>query len=229
MAVTVTGDTLGLDDLLAVARGGARVLLAASVAERVLAGRTVVERALEGGAPVYGLTTGVGVRTRTPVAPGDLVAFNHRLILEHRVGQGDPAPADVVRAQLLLVANSFARGTSGVRLELLEHLVARLNGGVAPVVRTLGSIGMSDLPANADLAHGVLDGFELGAKEGIALLNHNAFSTALAFASSSTAATSGPREPRVTSRTRSASVASPRCTARPATRSASHTSGSRAS
>jgi histidine ammonia-lyase len=67
-----------------------------------------------------------------------------------------------------------------VTLELVEHLISRLNDGVTPHVRTLGSIGMSDLPANADLAHGVLDGFELGAKEGLALLNHNAFSTALA-------------------------------------------------
>jgi histidine ammonia-lyase len=67
-----------------------------------------------------------------------------------------------------------------VRLELLEHLVAQLNAGVEPVVRMLGSIGMADLPANADLAHGVLDGFELAAKEGLALLGNNAFSTALA-------------------------------------------------
>src|SRR5205085_5135374 len=44
----------------------------------------------------------------------------------------------------------------------------------------LGSIGMADLPANADLAFGVLDGFPLAAKEGIALLNNSAFSTALA-------------------------------------------------
>ena len=120
------------------------------------------------------------MRKRTRVEPGELAEFNRRLILEHRVGQGDPAPADVVRAQLLLVVNGFARGTSGVRLELLEHLVARLNDGAAPVVRMLGSIGMADLPANADLAHGVLDGFELAAKEGLALLGNNAFSTALA-------------------------------------------------
>ncbi len=179
MTVTLTGDTLALDDLLRVARGGARAELAADVAERVRAGRAVVERALEGDSTVYGLTTGVGVRQRTTVEPGDLSEFNRRLILEHRVGQGDPAPADVVRAQLLLIANGFARGTSGVRLELLEHLVARLNDGAAPTVRTLGSIGMADLPANADLAHGVLDGFELAAKEGLALLSHNAFSTAL--------------------------------------------------
>ena len=99
------------------------------------------------------------------------------MILEHRVGQGDPAPDDVVRAQLLLVVNGFARGTAGVRLELVEHLLARLNDGATAVVRMLGSIGMADLPANADLAYGVLDGFELAAKEGLALLDHNAFST----------------------------------------------------
>src|SRR5262249_18716537 len=54
------------------------------------------------------------------------------------------------------------------------------NAGAAPEVRLLGSIGIADLPANADLAYGVLDGFELAAKEGIALLGSNAFSTALA-------------------------------------------------
>lgn len=180
MTVQLTGDALTLDDVLRVARGCEPVELGAGVAERVRAGRDVVDAALAGSAPVYGLTTGVGVRKRNVVAPADLGAFNDRLILEHRVGQGDAAPDDVVRAQLLVMINAFARGTAGVRLELLEHLVARLNDGPTPGVRTLGSIGMADLPANADLAHGVLDGFALAAKEGIALLNHNAFSTALA-------------------------------------------------
>jgi histidine ammonia-lyase len=180
MAVTLSGQTLTLEELRAVAREGAAVELASDVGDRVRAGRAVVDRSLAGDTPVYGLTTGVGVRKRTRVEPADLAEFNRRLILEHRVGQGDPAPADVVRAQLLLVVNGFARGTAGVRLELLDHLVAQLNVGVAPAVRLLGSIGMADLPANADLAHGVLGGFELAAKEGLALLGNNAFSTALA-------------------------------------------------
>jgi histidine ammonia-lyase len=179
VTVTLTGSDLSLDDLVAVARSDAQVGLDGSVAERVARGRAIVEDALDGD-PVYGLTTGVGVRKRTHVDAGELAEFNRRLILEHRVGQGEPAPRDVVRAQLLLVANGFARGTSGVRLELLEHLVGALNAGVVPEVRLLGSIGMADLPANADLAHGVLDGFGLAAKEGLALLGSNAFSTALA-------------------------------------------------
>jgi histidine ammonia-lyase len=180
MTVKLTGNGLRLEDVLRVARERAPVELAPDVAGRVHAGRAIVEAALEGEAPVYGVTTGVGVRKRTRVDASEFAEFNRRLILEHRVGQGAAAPDDVARAQLLLVANGFARGTSGVTLELVEHLISRLNDGVTPHVRTLGSIGMSDLPANADLAHGVLDGFELGAKEGLALLNHNAFSTALA-------------------------------------------------
>ena len=79
-----------LDELLSVARDGEPVELGADVAARVAAGRAIVERALEGDAPVYGLTTGVGVRKRTRVEPGELAAFNRQLVLEHRVGQGEP-------------------------------------------------------------------------------------------------------------------------------------------
>jgi len=44
----------------------------------------------------------------------------------------------------------------------------------------LGSIGQADLASMADLAHGLLDGFQPAAKEGLALLNSNSFSTAIA-------------------------------------------------
>jgi histidine ammonia-lyase len=179
MSIELTGSTLSLRQVVQVARGGEDVVLASDVAARVLAGRAIVERLIDGD-PIYGLTTGVGVRKRVRISREDLPEFNRRSLLEHRVGQGPPAPPDVVRAQLLLMVNSFARGTAGVRMELLEHLVARLNDGPLPEVRTLGSIGISDLPANADLAHGLLDGFQIAAKEGLALLNQNSFATALA-------------------------------------------------
>jgi histidine ammonia-lyase len=87
---------------------------------------------------------------------------------------------EVVRAQLLLLANGFARGTAGVRPALLARIVAVLNGGPLPAVRALGSIGQADLPANADLAAGLVGDLELEAKEGLALLSNNCFSTALA-------------------------------------------------
>jgi histidine ammonia-lyase len=180
MIVTITGGALTLDEVVRVARGGERVEIAAEAIEQMRRGRDVVERSLAGGDAVYGLTTGIGVHKRETVKADDLARFNQRLILEHRVGQGAAAPQDVVRAMTLRMANGFARGSSGVRVELAERVVAALNDGVVPHVRILGSYGQADLPANADLAHGLLGTFELAAKEGLALLNHNSFSTALA-------------------------------------------------
>jgi len=108
----------------------------------------------------------------------DAFAFNRHLILNHRVGQGPPLPDEVVRAALLRIANGFASGTAGVRPELAERLVAALNDGARPVVRVYGSNGISDLAQAADLAHEL--GFEPEVKEGISLMNHNAFSTGAA-------------------------------------------------
>ena len=180
MTVALTGTSLDLASLERVASSGEAVELAEGVLERVQAGRDVVLRSLGRDEVVYGLTTGVGVRKRTRVTDDELAEFNRRLILEHRVGQGPFAPEPVVRAHLLLLANGFARGTSGVRPVLLERIVDVLNHGPLPQVRLLGSLGEADLPANADLAHGLLDGLDLEAKEGLALLCNNAFSTALA-------------------------------------------------
>jgi histidine ammonia-lyase len=177
--VTVSGEDLTLDEVLRVARAREGVELAPEAVERVRRGRAVVDRLLAEGKSVYGLNTGVGVRKRVAVANADQDAFNRRLILEHRVGQGPAAPDDVVRAMTLRLANGLARGSAGVRLELVEHVIAALNNGAIPSVRLLGSYGQADLPANADLVHGLLGDFELAAKEGLALLNHNAFSTAL--------------------------------------------------
>jgi histidine ammonia-lyase len=179
VAVILTGYSLTLGELVRVARDREQVGLSDEARARIRESREVVSRAVERGGLVYGLNTGVGVRKRVRIPLAELEQFNRRLILEHRVGQGPSAPEPVVRAQMLRLANGFARGTAGVRIELVDRIVAALNDGSTPTVRMLGSIGQSDLPANADLAYGLLDGFELAAKEGIALLNHNGYSTAL--------------------------------------------------
>jgi len=177
MTVVLTGDGLTIDEVVRVARAGERVELAADAKERVRRGRAVVERALARGDEVYGLSTGVGVHKQAAPDPGSLPDFNRRLLASHRVGQGPPYPADVVRAAMVRLANGFARGTAGVRLELVELVLRALNDGAAPEVRMLGSIGQADLPANADLALALTHDVELAGGEGLALLDHNAFST----------------------------------------------------
>jgi histidine ammonia-lyase len=149
---------------------------------RMQAARTVVEEVLAAGDPVYGLTTGVAERKRVLLDPADRRRFNQRLVLSHRIAQGDAAPPDVVRGAMLCLANSYAKGVVGVRPELAEMVITLLNDGFAPSVRRLGSVGQGDLGPMADLAHGLIaqSGFEVAENEGLALVNSNAFATAWA-------------------------------------------------
>jgi histidine ammonia-lyase len=178
VTVRLTGHSLTLDEVVQVARNGAAVVLADEAVRTMADTREVVERALRSGLTVYGMTTGVGAKKLASVDSVGAAAHSRLLVLNHRVGQGPPLPGDVVRAALLRLANHLASGAPGVRPELAEALIAALNAGVTPNVRSLGSIGIADLSANADLVDGALGDFALDAGEGIALVNHNAVSTA---------------------------------------------------
>jgi histidine ammonia-lyase len=182
MSVILDGERLTLGDVVRVARGGERVEVAADAIARVQAARDVVERAVarSDGVGVYGVTTGVGVRKRVSVASGEMDDYNRRLLRDHRMGTGPDAPQEVVRAAMLRLANGFAKGTSGVRTELLGRVVDALNADEAPRVRLRGSAGQSDLGPLADLAYGICGDMPLAAKEGISLINNNSFGTGLA-------------------------------------------------
>ena len=178
--VVLDGRSLTVEEVVAVAREAAAVELAPASAERMRETRAVVERALERGDAVYGMTTGVGARKKVVVASDEIPAFNRALVANHLVGAGPDAPEEVVRATMVRLANALASGTPGARPEIAERLVAALNAGERPRVRLLGSLGQADLPAMADLAHGLFSEVELQAKEALALLNSNAFSTGTA-------------------------------------------------
>jgi histidine ammonia-lyase len=178
--VVLDGRSLTIDEVVAVAREGAEVELAPDAVERMRATRALVERVLERGDAVYGMTTGVGARKKVPVPVEEVGAFNRALIANHLVGAGPDASVEIVRATMLRLANALASGTPGVRPQIAERLRTALNGREYPRVRLLGSLGQADLPAMADLAHGLFGELELEAKEALALVNSNAFSTGMA-------------------------------------------------
>jgi len=180
MTVSIDGRSLTLDELVRVARDREAVQLEASAVERMARTRAVVERVLASGAPAYGLTTGVGVLKRVPLAGPAADTYAQRLIGQHRVGQGPAAPDDVVRGTLAIQLNAFATGWPGVRPIVAERIADRLNDGPTPTVRSLGSLGQADLAPLADLAQAVIGGGDLAAGEGLALVTGNAFSTASA-------------------------------------------------
>src|SRR5438445_9013084 len=178
--VTLTGSSLSLEELVAVARKSASVELDAAVGERMKRSRAVVERALATEAPIYGLTTGVASLKRVQVEKSVVDRFNQTLVREHRVAQGATASPDLARAAMLLLANQFASSVPGVRPLIAERLVACLNECTIAGIRLLGSVGMSDLGPNADLAAGLFGSVRLEGGEGLALLNHSAVTTAMA-------------------------------------------------
>lgn len=180
MSVVLDGSSLTLADVVGVAREGVPVELAPEALARMREARALVEEVLGRGDVVYGLTTGVGARKKVRVEPEQMATFNRMLVENHRVGTGPEASEELVRATMLRVANGFAKGTAGVRPQIAERLVTALNAREHPPVRLLGSLGQGDLAPLADLAKGLFGDVELAAKEGLALLNSNSFSSALA-------------------------------------------------
>jgi histidine ammonia-lyase len=180
MTVVLDGFALTVDDVLRVAREGDHVELDAGAIERMRETRALVERVVARGDVVYGVTTGVGARKKVSVPAAEIPAFNRALVANHRVATGPDASPEIVRATILRLANALAKGTAGVRPEIAERLVTALNGNERPRVRTLGSVGQADLPAMADLAHELFGDVDLQAKEALALINQNAFSTGIA-------------------------------------------------
>ena len=149
--VTVTGDALVLEDLVAVARGSARAELGTGVGDRMEFSRSVVERAVEADQVMYGVTTGFGALADTHVGRADLERMQLALVRSHSAGVGQPLPDDVVRGLLLLRARTLAAGYSGVRPDLPRRLLELLDRGLLPVIPGKGSVGASgDL---AQLAH----------------------------------------------------------------------------
>ncbi len=200
----LTGSDLTLEDVWAVAveRRG-EVGLAATAEERMAAARRVVERAAEGSAEhTYGVNTGFG-RFVTMQIPEELTEeLQVRLLRSHACGVGGPYPDEVVRAAMLLRANTLAKGNSGARVETVVLLLECLNRDVLPDVPSRGSVGASGdlaplahlalpligegrawydgelLNGSAALARAGLRPVRLVAKEGLSLINGTQFMTA---------------------------------------------------
>ena len=83
----------------------------------------------------------------------DAARLQVNLLRSHAVGSGEPLPREVVRGMMALLAASLRRGHSGVRVEVVELLLAMLERDVVPRIPSRGSVGSSgDLAPLAHLA-----------------------------------------------------------------------------
>lgn len=174
MTVTLDGVSLRLAEVVRVSRDHEPVALAEVAVDLMTRASSMARRHVDERTVAYGITTGVGVRKSITVADEG----HDRLLLgQHLIAHGEPLPSDVVRAAALRLANALAGGTSAARPALAQRIVDAINDDALPAVRSLGSVGVGDLAQTAELADGLLAGFELAQGEAIALLNQNAFAT----------------------------------------------------
>jgi phenylalanine ammonia-lyase len=144
MTITIDGQNLTLEAIRAVAQG-AKVALTddPAILARIEKSRQVIAGGVERGEQIYGVTTLFGGMADQYVGP-DLLADVQRIaVWQHKSTTGPRLPAEDVRAAMLLRANSFVKGASGVRREIIERYLAFLNAGAHPHVHQRGSIGAS--------------------------------------------------------------------------------------
>ncbi|WP_353893371.1 histidine ammonia-lyase [Proteinivorax hydrogeniformans] len=193
--IRLDGQSLTVEDVMKVISESRPVELSEEGKKQVIQSREYVEKLIKEEKVVYGITTGFGKFSDTFIKQEDTGKLQHNLIVSHACGVGKPFSLEVVKAMMLLRANSLSGGYSGVHLDTLTLLIEMINRGVIPQVPSQGSLGASgDLVPLAHMAlvllgkgKAYLDGelldgavalnkvglkpIQLRAKEGLALIN----------------------------------------------------------
>jgi len=178
MTIIIDGNSLTVEEIVAVARHSTLVELAPSARDAIQRAHQLVEKIVNKGDPVYGINTGFGIFSDHRIPDEDSAKLSRNLILSHAVGTGAPLDEEVVRAAILVRANTLAKGFSGVRLIVVETLLALLNKHVTPVVPSQGSLGSSgDLAPLSHLALVITtDAKDLDGESGQACFNEEVVS-----------------------------------------------------
>src|SRR5438094_5955219 len=141
--VTIDGSHLTLDQVLQVARDKARTVITEKAIARTRNGRKALEELLRKKEVIYGVNTGFGTLSNFTVASEDLKQLQTNLIRSHSASVGQPHSPEVVRAMMLLRANTLLKGNSGIRPEVVSTIVRLLNKEIHPYVPEKGSVGAS--------------------------------------------------------------------------------------
>jgi histidine ammonia-lyase len=187
-------------ELAAIASHEAVLELSAAAAARIAAANAIVTAVVAKGMRAYGVNTGVGALSDVMIPRGKLGTLSRNILMSHAVGLGAPLEVAETRAIMAATVNNFARGFSGLRLEVVQRLVALLNAGCSPEVPRQGSVGYIShrahvglllighgmailagerMPAAAALARLGFEPLVLEAKEGLCLVNGTACAAGL--------------------------------------------------
>ena len=204
--IKVNSKPIRIDQVLAVARGQARIVLDESAAfqKKLLASVELLDRLMADGRVIYGVTTGFGASCETEVPTNLSAQLATNLVRFHGCGTGRFLDETETAAVMVVRMVSLCQGRSGVRPLLLELICHLLNHRILPRIPSEGSVGASGdltplsyiaavlmgerevsvdgkiVPAKDALAAAGLKPIQLRPKEGLALMNGTSVMTGLA-------------------------------------------------
>ncbi|BCQ43991.1 hypothetical protein ERHA55_15180 [Erwinia rhapontici] len=139
----LTPGKVDLATLKRIYRGGVTLALDETSRSRIQQASATVAAIVKEGKVTYGINTGFGKLAQTTIPTERLAELQRNLVLSHSVGLGDLLPDDVVRVIMATKVISLARGHSGIRIELVDALLALFNAGIMPCIPEKGSVGAS--------------------------------------------------------------------------------------
>jgi histidine ammonia-lyase len=141
--VSIDGHHLTIEEVVNVSRFNEKVKISEQGINTIQRSFENKMKIVNSGLPVYGINTGFGIFADKRIADQDSAKLSRNLIISHAVGTGAPLSTEIVRAAMLVRANTLAKGFSGVRLQVVQTLVDMLNKNLTPVVPSQGSLGSS--------------------------------------------------------------------------------------
>lgn len=184
---------------LDIAQGRIKGRLSEAIRAKINASRQAVEDIVEKGKVVYGINTGFGSLCNKIISKENTRKLQDNILRSHSVGVGDPITLELAKLMLIIKVQALSKGYSGISLEVLERIIWQVDHNIIPQVPAQGSLGASGdlaplahlfLPliglgkvyeqgalkdSSAVLQSHELQSIELGAKEGLALINGTQF------------------------------------------------------
>ena len=128
--VTVGVGALSIEDVIAVARGGAKVAISDESKHEMALSRAVIDHLADDTVPHYGISTGFGALASTSIPKEQRAQLQKSLIRSHAAGAGPEVEREVVRGLLVLRLSTLThRCAPGNRAGLRRYAERRHHPG----------------------------------------------------------------------------------------------------
>ncbi|WP_420578458.1 histidine ammonia-lyase [Ekhidna sp.] len=184
---------------LSIARGKTKGILTEKTRKEINRSANEVKTIAEGDKAVYGINTGFGPLCTTQISKKETSTLQKNLLMSHAVGLGNPIHDEIAKVMMIIKVHALAKGFSGVKEETIDRIIHHIDNDIIPLVPEQGSVGASGdlaplahlflpliglgkvkvngefIPTEEWLQKEGLSPIQLGAKEGLGLINGTQF------------------------------------------------------